>query len=141
MKVFLDTNVWLRYLLQDNEQSESCTRLFELIDTGHIQPYTSSTVFLEIYFVMTSPRLYAVEKNEILKDLQKLMSLRNLTIIEASDIKRAVDLSLKQRLKLADALIVTQVPQKVVLCTYDNELKKIQGTQVINPEEVVAGFV
>lgn len=73
MKIFLDTNVWLRFLLADvKEQFEECLELFSQVN-----------------------------------------------------------------IKLANCLIAAQLPKNTLLCSFDQEFKKVKGLQTLTPGRVL----
>lgn len=46
-KIFLDTNVWLRFFLYDNDQFASVEKLITAIEEGKFLPSEKPTVFLK----------------------------------------------------------------------------------------------
>jgi predicted nucleic-acid-binding protein len=135
MKLFLDSNIWLRYLLQDDDLAYlSCSKLMKSVREGRIRPYTSSVVFLEVYWVLTST--YGISRNDTQKDIETLLSVRGLVIVEKTDFRSAFYLHTKTGVKLADCLIATQLPKGVELCTYDREFARIPSLNTVTPEEV-----
>lgn len=136
MKIFLDTNIFIRFLTRDDEEMfDECKRLFELILLGKIIPYTSNIVLLEITFILT--RQYKFPKKEVRKDLEKLINLRNLTIIELADTKEALKLFGATNIKFSDCYIATQVPKGVTLITYDSDFRKIPSISAATPDKVI----
>lgn len=103
---------------------------------GKIVPYTSNIVLLEIVFILT--RQYKFPKNDVRKDLEKLINLRNLTLIETADTKDAVRLFGNTNIKFSDCYISTQIPTGVTLVTYDKDFKKISSISAKTPAEVLA---
>lgn len=136
-KIFIDTNVWLRFLTADNkEQFKSCRKLLGKIEEGKLRSYTSVIVLLEIIYTLTS--FYKVKKNQVIDDIKNILSTRNLTLVEKTDFNRSLELFSKLSIKLADCLIAAQIPPEVILCTYDQEFKKIKNISVFTPEEILA---
>ena len=136
MKLFLDTNVWLRYFLRDQEEHfKSCLTLFEYIEQGKIQPYTSSIVFLEIQYVLE--KVYEVEKKIVQKHIEQAFGMRKLTIIDKTVFKDAWKLHIQKKVKLSDSLIATQIPSHVILCTFDQALLKLGTVIAHTPREIV----
>lgn len=136
MKIFIDTNVWLRLLLADDEKSfKNCYSLFQQIEVGKIRPYTSSLVLLEINFVLVS--FYKISQEEVFFDLQAILETRNLTLVEKTDLKKALILSRDLRIKLSNCLIKYQVPNGAFLVSYDKEFKKIKDLPVFTPDELL----
>lgn len=135
MKVFLDTNIWLRFLTADNEALyQKCLSLFENIERGRIKPYTSTIVLLEIHFVLA--KIYQISKENILKDLFVILKTRNLTLIEKTNFPKALYYYQKYQVKLADCLIASQLPKTTILCTFDQELRKIKEIKIAIPQEL-----
>lgn len=135
MKVFLDTNIWLRFLTADNETLyQKCLSLFENIERGRIKPYTSTIVLLEIHFVLA--KIYQISKENILKDLSVILKTRNLTLIEKTNFPKALHYYQKYQVKLADCLIASQLPKTTTLCTFDQEFKKIKEIKIATPQDL-----
>lgn len=131
-KIFLDTNVWLRYLLQDNRNSKSCGELIQAIEAGKFRPYTSTIVLLEINYVLTS--LYKIPISRVAKDIRIITKTRNLTIIEKTNFPEALNLYQKTKIKLADCLIATQLPTNSILVTFDKDFKKVPKLAIQTPK-------
>lgn len=135
-KVFLDTNIFIRFLTQDDPQKfHDCEKLFELVQNGKIRPYTSNIVILEIQFVLI--RLYKFAKDKVLRDIDNLLSLRNLTILEKTDTRKALSVYKKHNIKYADCLIATQVPKGVKLASYDTDFSKIKRVSLSTPADFI----
>ena len=124
-KVFIDSNIFIRLLTQDDPKKASdCIGFFEAIDLGQLRPYLSNVVILEIQFVLI--RLYKFPKEKVMNDIQKLLSLRNLTLIEKTNTVAALSFYKKHNIKYGDCLIATQIPKGVKLVSYDEEFTKIK---------------
>ena len=135
-KVFLDTNVWLRFLVGDQkEQYETCKKLIALNEEGKLKIYTSTIVLLEIIYTLSS--FYRVRKKTVISDIKAILSARNLTLIEKTNFKKALSFYQRYNIKLADCLIASQLPKDVALCTYDQDFRKIKNITTITPEEIV----
>lgn len=136
MKIFIDTNIWLRYILKDDEdQFKQCRKLIEKIESGSFKPYISTIVLLEIYFILTST--FKIEKRNIQEYIKSILEARNLTLIDKTDFREAWKIHQKTDVKLADCLIASQLPTKTTLISYDKDFKKIKGLQVLLPAEVL----
>lgn len=135
-KVFIDTSIFIRFLTNDiPSKFAECKEFFTLIKAGKIIPYTSNVVIMEIIFVLT--RQYKFPKKEVLGDMEKLLLLRNLTVIESTDSKRAVELFEKLNIKYQDCLIVYQVPKNCTLVTYDEDFGRITSLSLATPKELI----
>ncbi len=133
-KIFIDSNIWIRLLSADHKQMfADCQTLFHLNQLGKLKLYTSNIVLLETHFVMT--KTYGVAISEMTKDLKKILQTRNLTLIEKTNFRKALQLHLKTKVKLADCLIATQLPPNSAICTYDKDFKKLK-IQTTTPDKI-----
>lgn len=135
-KVFVDSNVFIRFLTKDDEQMFfDCQKFFKSINEGKLRPYISNIIILEIIFVLT--KIYKFSKSKVLEDIKLLLRLRNLTLIEKTETKKALKLFKKNNIKYQDCLIASQVPEKATLVTYDQDFKKIKTIQKATPADFV----
>lgn len=135
-KVFIDTNVWLRFLVADQkEKYEACKKLIGFNEEGKLRIYTSTIVLSEIIYTLTS--FYRVSKRAIIKDIKTILSSRNLTLIEQTNFRKTLACFSKHNIKLADCLIGTQLPKKTILCTYDRAFQKIKNIVSLTPEKII----
>ena len=133
-KVFVDTSVFIRFLTKDDiEKYEDCREFLGKIEEGQIRPYISNIVVLEIQFVLI--RGYKFPKKEVLKDIEEILSLRNLTLIERSDTKKALSLYKKYNIKYPDCLISLQCPEGAKIVTYDEDFAKLPGIHAAKPAD------
>src|SRR3990167_4309159 len=102
-KLFLDTNIWLRFILEDNEQAKDCRQLIIQIEAGKWRVYTSTIVLLEINYVLGS--VYKIKQSQVIDDLEAILKTRNLTLIEKTNFVFALKLYRQTKVKLSDCLI------------------------------------
>src|SRR3989338_11091753 len=122
--IFLDSNIWLRLFLKDQEnQYTQVSNLFKLIEESHLRPYTSTVVFLEVNFVLTS--FYSLTKEKALFYLNKIREVRNITIIENENLDNALKYYRHYKIKFTDCLIAAQIPKGLTLVSFDKDFKKI----------------
>ena len=134
-KVFIDTNVWLRFLLKDErDQFAFSRRLIDLAEEGKVRPYTSAVVFLEINYVLA--KVYGIPAKKVNEIIEGILSTRNLVIINKTDFKKAFDWHQKYKLKLSDCLIASSVPSNCALITWDKELTKLKFLQTLSPRDI-----
>lgn len=137
--LFLDSNIFLRYFVPDNEEKYGhCVSLFTLIDQGTIRPYTSPIVLLECYFVLT--RQYKFSNTRVQSALMEITKIRNITMVNTIETQKALELWQKTGVKFADCLIATQVNRGVTLCTYDKEFQKIPGLLITDPSKAITNI-
>lgn len=136
MKIFLDTNVLLRYYLKDNnEQFEACEKLITQIEEGRFDVYTSSIVFLEISYVLKS--IYKMPLADVINIMTSVFTLRGITIVDKTNIKTALLFFKKYKIKFTDCLIASQLPKNTVLISFDEELSRIKEITLKNPQDLL----
>lgn len=136
MKLFLDTNILVRYFLsKPSLHHEQCVELIKHIQSTHIHPYISNIVVLELQYVLL--KTYDQPKSTVTDYLAKTLHLRNLTLIEHTNTLLALKYYRTHNIKFGDCLIATQVPKGVALCTYDTDFTKIPSISVTTPAEIL----
>ncbi|OGD92618.1 hypothetical protein A2697_00455 [Candidatus Curtissbacteria bacterium RIFCSPHIGHO2_01_FULL_41_44] len=131
-KIFLETSVFIRYFTADDKKKfKDCVRLLEIIEKGKARPYTSNIVIFEVLFVLA--RIYKFSKKEVLEGIQKILDLRNLTLVEKTNTRKALETFQKLNIKFPDCLITTQVPRNSKIATYDEDFAKIKTLSVTDP--------
>ena len=121
-KIFLDTNIWLRIILQDTKQAPYCIKLMTLIEDGQYSVVASTIVLLEIHFVLQ--RLFKYTPEEIASIFTGILKIRGLQLIE----KTRFELAMKNYAlhpKLADCLIASQIPENTLFVSYDHDFDKL----------------
>lgn len=123
-QVLFDTNLWIRYFVNDNEKlfSEVVT-LLELAESGGIRVVTSSIVLLEVQYVLHS--VYKLNKNELSKFVESILDFRNIKLLEKTNFRLAFDQHIKKNVKISDCLIADQSNSVDFLCTFDKDFKKL----------------
>ena len=134
-KIFIDTNVWLRGIVNDNQQAKDCSQLIEAVESGRFAPYTSTIVLLETIHTLKS--YYKIKYNQIIKDVETLLKTRGLSVIEITNFSKALKLHKKVKIKLTDCLIATQLPPRTTLVTYDRDFKKIPKLNPQTPKQIL----
>jgi predicted nucleic acid-binding protein len=138
MKVFLDTNVFLRAILgDDKEKAKDCLNLLSKVDEGEIDAVTSMLVLNEILWVLEG---YGVGREDIVDRIDSIIMSR-IEISEAVNGSIALEsLRYYEELEVdfADALnscIAREIKAEKVV-TYDEHFKKIGFIKVIEPQEL-----
>lgn len=76
-EVLVDTNAWLRYLLQDNEtQCRKMALLIKKMKNGEVRLILTNEVVLEICYVLKS--FYRLEKEKISRGLLDLILVKGI---------------------------------------------------------------
>jgi predicted nucleic-acid-binding protein len=135
LKVFLDTNVYLRFFIIEEEKAhQECVRLIGASEEGVFRPYTSGFVLSEIGYVLE--KIYKESKNSVVEKLNTIARMRNMTFAEKGNTLKAIEYFEKLNVKLGDCFIATQVPDGVTFVTYDNKhFVKFKGLKVMTPRK------
>lgn len=100
--IFVDTNYFLRYLLEDNlVQQKKAKKLFLDGAEGKIKLFTSNIVIFEIYWVLSS--FYEKNRKEIAEILKALLGFKFLKIEDKDILKKALLTYKKKNLDLEDS--------------------------------------
>ncbi len=129
MNIFLDTNIWLRYFIGDNEnQRDIVETILQKVTESEVNLCTSSFVLSEFIYVESS--FYKITKTDILEDIEAITSIKNLWLIEKTNLLVSIELYKKSQSKMtkwSDCMIVTQIPEHYSLCSFDTRLEKLIG--------------
>lgn len=136
MRYFLDTNIFLRFLIEENKKTfNDCQRLFSLIEQWKIKAFTSSYVMAEIVWVLLS--FYKFDKNKIIEAL-RVSQAAGISINDQADFNLALTLFEKYNVKFIDCLIASQKAvqnKKVAIVSYDQDFDKF-GVKRIEPDQI-----
>ena len=129
--VFVDTNVFLRFLTADEPRmAEDCRRLFERAEGGELQLHTSHLVLAEIACTLGS--YYRVPRAEIAAMLADLLALRSLRVDQKEMLQTAVELYRSTNVDFIDAYHALEVQRRGIerLCSFDRDFDTLAVTRV-----------
>ena len=128
---FLDTNVVIRYLTQDDpDQSKRAKAILDQVQAGKLQVTTSETVLGELVFVLSSKRLYQLPREEIRMYLSAIIGMKGLRLANKRMYLRALELYASlPRLDFADALSVAEMERRklTTIISFDEDFDGIEG--------------
>ena len=131
--VFVDTNVFLRFFVNDvATQYEKARVLFEAAETGKVKLETSELVIAEVVWVLES--FYGFSRKEISEVLSTLLSSRNLKIASHARMNEAVRLHAAGNMDFIDAYNIAYVRSKEYskVATFDSKhFKKVDGISIV----------
>ena len=128
--IFVDTNYFLRFLIDDDpQQAEEAKKLFLEAARGNLELATSTIVVFEIYWVFKS--YYQKTKDEIIKILQKVLTMNFVRIDERDLLQSALNLYKVENLSLEDCynLIYAKDNKAVSFKTFDAKLAKVFSSE------------
>ncbi|MGD9890330.1 MAG: PIN domain-containing protein [Dehalococcoidia bacterium] len=132
---FLDTNIFLRYLVRDDPAKARATRaLFQQIWRGAEIGATSEAVVAEIVYVLSSPRWYRFTHADISARLRPLIALRGVRIShKRTGLHVLTVYAAHPFLDFEDALTVAHMKRLGIteVLSYDSDFDRVDGAQRI----------
>lgn len=122
---FIDTNIFLRFLLADNKkQHRLAKKLFQKAEKGKISLWTTDIVILEIIWTLDS--FYHLPVLEIQNSVSSLMALKNLKIKNKKLLLQALDYFVNKKVDFADAynFLLAKVEKKKIV-SFDRDFDKL----------------
>lgn len=127
MQYFVDTNIFLRTLIKEDEvQFNKCRILLQQIKENKIKAYTNTLVLAEVVWTLTS--YYQFSKSSVIQALRSIINLRGLKVVDNYDYLTALELFEKYSVKYIDTLIASDkqvYSKKATIVTYDQDFKKL----------------
>jgi len=133
---FVDANIFLRFLTQDNpDKARACLELFRQADRGEVTLFTTETIIAEIVYVLSSPRLYRLSREDIRKRLVPLLTLGGLRIPSRQTVLRALELYEAHPVDFEDALAVAHMEHHSIeeIISYDRDFDRFPQVTRIEP--------
>ncbi len=133
---FLDTNIILRHLLNDDPvKSPACFALIQRVEQGKASAWTSHLVIAEIVFVLSNKRTYNLSREDVRDRLLPLINLPNLKIDKKRLFNRIFDLYTSLTIDYIDcyhaALIEQSQPPELI--SYDLHFDRIPSLHRLEP--------
>jgi predicted nucleic acid-binding protein len=108
--VFVDANVFLRYLARDDEgQHRAAERLFAAAAAGEIRLITGPPVLFELAWTLR--RTYGVSRQEALDLVESVTGTPGLTVLDAPLVSAALALARANSREFADSYILASASQ------------------------------
>jgi predicted nucleic acid-binding protein len=127
---FLDTNIFLRHLLNDvSEQSQAAHRLITAIEAGSIVAWTSPLVIAEIIFVLENPKTHHVPRPTLADQLLPLLALPHLKLEHKRLYPRVFELYVSLPIDYVDAYHAALLEhyRQHELYSFDHDFDSIPG--------------
>ena len=135
--VLIDTNVFLRIFVKENEHMfQECREVLELVSHAIIAAYTNTIVLTEIQFVLTT--IYRYPRERIKEALESVLSVPNIKITDDTNARSATDAYGKTTIKFADCLLASSKliqEGKAAILSYDRDFDKL-GVKRIEPTDL-----
>ena len=134
-KAVVDTNIFLRILIKDDDKkANNCINFIRTANQNGISLYLPPIVILEIVFVLE--RMYKLAKSEIGKLIEGILNTPNLKCEMRDIFRNAIQIYVEKNIKFADAVIALWAIDKEIttIYTYDEkDFRKIEGIDVKKP--------
>lgn len=134
MKIFVDTNIFLRFLLKDHPiQSPACRAFFKLSEKQKTPLITHSLVIAEIVWVLTS--VARESKNQIVEKLKTILFFQQLEIPNQDILTTAVKLFEDNNIDFIDAYVYAWLKKHKIIriYSYDKDFDKLEDNLRIEP--------
>ena len=138
-KTFFDTNLWLRFILMDNnKQFKEVKSLLEVNERGLIRIYSSPVIFLELAYVLKS--VYKFMFDEVQDVLNSTRHTKQMTVLPEDDLDLALKYFNKYKIKFSDCLVASQIKNEISLVTFDTDFNKIKEIKTQSPAQLLASI-
>lgn len=127
-EAFLDTNVLVRHLTQDNEeQSPRATSLLRQVEQGDLRVHVTDTIVFETVFVLQ--HVYHVPLEDIRDGLLPILDLPGVVLPGKRKFDSVFDLALTYRIPFADAYhaVAADLLHLDTVVSFDTEFDRISG--------------
>ena len=103
MAPFLDANIFLRHLRNDDPlRSPACRQLFDSIERGTLEAWTSDLVIAEVVFVLSNKKTYNVPRADSARPLLRLLALPSLKVANRRMYRRVFELYTTRSMSYVD---------------------------------------
>ena len=119
MKLMVDANVFLRYFMADEQkQAAHAEALFQAAKDGKVQLVCAPPILFELAWTLRRP--FGLSRREVLEAIKNLLALPGLQMLDASLVRRAVELGEAHNMEFADAYIAAStMASKARLATFN----------------------
>jgi predicted nucleic acid-binding protein len=127
--VFLDTNVIVRFLTDDDQSLAARARvILERAERGGLTLYLTEAVLVDVAYLLTSKRLYDLPRPAVVASLRRFLTLKGLRVPQRRAYLRALDLWLDSvaGVDFTDALLVAQMERMNVtaIASFDRDFDR-----------------
>ena len=136
MVKFVDANIILRFLTGDApDQAARCLALFEAAERGDEELTTCEAVLAEVVYVLSSPRLYHLERQRIRDLLLPILTLKGLRLASRQLYQDALNLYATSSLDFEDALALAHMRVAGIreIVSYDRHFDGLEGIARLEP--------
>ena len=133
---FVDTNVFLRFLLNDDpEKADACEMIFQRAINGEESLFTTEMVMAEIVWMLES--YYELSKGDVREKLEKILNTQNLDCPNREIIINALAAYEEKNIDYVDAYNASILKIKGIneVYSYDRHYDRIKWLKRFDPGE------
>ena len=138
--IFLDTNIFLRHLLNDvPAQSRAARQLITAVEQGALVAWTSPLVIAEIVFVLENPKTHNVDRPTLRDQLLPLLALSHLKLERKRLYPRVFELYVSSPIDYVDAYHAALLEhyKQHELYSFDRDFDAIAGLTRLEPPDAL----
>jgi predicted nucleic-acid-binding protein len=127
---FVDTDVIIRLLTGDDPKKQAAANaLFEQVEQGQLTIAAPDTVIADAVFVLSSPRLYHISREEVRELLTPLVRLPHFRVQNQQSVLRALEVYSSTKLDFGDTLIIASMEQQGshILYSYETDFDRFKN--------------
>lgn len=133
-KIFVDTNIFIRYLTKDDPSKYAkCREIFRKTIEGEIEVVTSALVIAELIWTLLS--YYKVPKADVIEKVSIIIATENLFIPDKDIIADALVLYARKNIDYIDAYNAAFMKYQGLqeICSYDEDFDAVETLQRKTP--------
>src|SRR4030042_930211 len=127
-KIFIDTNIFLRYLTKDDPlKYDKCRKIFKKTIEGNVELVTSGIVIAELIWTLLS--YYKVQKADVIEKISIIVNTDNLYIPDKDIITDALVLFGRKNIDYIDAYNAVFMKRYGFekIYSYDEDFDAVEG--------------
>jgi len=133
-KTFLDTNIFLRYLTNDDpEKADRVEQLLRKAASGKIALVTTELVIAEIIWVLES--YYEVDKEQIAEQVRAILATEGLETINGDLVSQALEYYISDNIDFIDGYIAALMQKKGITEIFSYDKKHLSRLKAITRRE------
>jgi len=139
--VFVDTNVFLRFVLADHAlHSPQARAFFGALERGEFRAWTTHVAVSELIWVLTGPQK-RIPRRDVANALTPFLTWPNLEIPEAEVLANAIEIFVDRRIDWVDAYhaAAAMARDDSPVVSFDTDYDGVPGITRIAPADVAEG--
>ena len=136
-KIFIDINVFVRFLVRDNDvMANDVKNLFLKVESGKIKAESDLVVIAELVWVLSS--YFKIERNVVFEYVSLILKMKNLFVKDEQIIVNALSIFCAKNIDFIDCFCAAYVMKRddLTLCSYDKDFDKVDGIKRVEPAKL-----